>query len=253
LKTPKIIVGSGWWSTPDPNPWMISDAITRTPEFFGLWLHLVRKYIAPARIVIVDSHAPRKPPPDLRAQVEWIELDENYGHANDLRFGVRSGKYCGVMRALLATATLALCNDADLYAYIEQGALIRGEGFVQRALGGREPTILIGQRTIGGRGLRGPALEMHQMSVVIVGRAGLERFIASLLAARETDGELPPEVKLEKYCAPFELLGVPFGRSRPLDFSLPAFYVKHATTAELREFLELENIEPAVFGLSLPA
>jgi len=254
VKTPKIIVGSGWWSTPDPNPWLIGDAITRAPEFFGLWLHLVKAYIAPSRIVIVDSHAPRKPPPELRSQVEWIELDENYGHANDLRTGLRSGKYAGCTRALLATATLALCNDADLFCYIEQGCLVHGDGFVQRALDGREPTIFLGQRTAGGRGLHGGlAVDYHQMSVVIVGRSGLERFIASLVAGIETDGELPPEVKLAKYCAPFEVLGIPFGRSRPLDFSLPAFYVKHATAAELQGFLEFENLDPAAFGLPLPA
>jgi hypothetical protein len=190
----------------------------------------------------------------LRSQVDWIELDENYGHSYELRLGERSGKYCGFTRALLASATLALFNDADLFCHIEQGCLIRGESFLQSALDGREPTILFGQRTSGGRGLFGkPAIAMHQTSVMIVGRAALERFIASLLAAPEADGELPPEVKLEKYCAPFEHLGIPFGRSRPLDFSLPAFYIKHATIDELRAFLELENIEPAAFGLSLPA
>lgn len=254
MDTPRIIVGSGWWSTSEPNPWLIGDPVTRSPEFFPLWLYLVQKYIRPSQIIVVDSHSPRKPSSDLRAnsKVTWLELSKNYGHANDLRTGIASGKYCGVTRAVVLSATVALCNDADLFCYLEQGCLVHGEDFIRSALAGRHPTIMLGSPTEGGRGLHGgAAAPMHQMSLILVGRESLERFITSLMAAPESDGELSPELKLARYCAPFQLLAVPFGRSRPIDFSAPAFYVKHSTADELRQFFQVENIQPSQFGVSL--
>jgi len=250
-KPPKVVVGSGWWSTSGHNPWLIGDAITRSPVFFSLWLYLVEKYIRPAQIVIFDSRSPRKPSPKLRSRVTWIEFDANYGHANDLRTGVVSGKYAGCTRAILAGATLALCNDADIFCYVEQGTLIRGHEFLSAALAGREPTIVLGERVAGGAGLHGGvAAAMHQMSLIVVGRRSLERFISAILSAPESDGELSPEVKLERQCTPFDVLGVPYGRSRPIDFSRPAFYIKHATAEELQRFLEIEEIESDLFSFA---
>jgi hypothetical protein len=250
LAARRVVVGSGWWSSPAPNPWNIGDPITRSPEFFGLWLHLVQRYIEPAAIVVVDSASPRKPPAKLRAAATWIELDANHGHANDLCTGLHPGKLAGVTRAIVLAATFALCDDADIFCYVEQGCLVRGDGFIAGALAGRPPGIMFGAPTRDGRGLHGgPAAAMHQMSVILVGRASIPRFVNALLTAPESDGDMSPEIKLARYCAPFEELALPFGRSRPIDFTVPAFYIKHATTEELQQFCRVEGIRAGYFGL----
>ena len=66
MRPQKVLVGSGWWSNGGAGPWLIGHRAPKTPEFFGLWLHLVRCYISPDHIVVVDSHSPLKPTPDLR-------------------------------------------------------------------------------------------------------------------------------------------------------------------------------------------
>jgi hypothetical protein len=228
---------------------LIGHRAPKTPEFFGLWLHLVRRYIGPDHIVVVDSHSPLKPSPDLRNSLTWIELDQNYGHPTDIGRTIIT-KYCGFTRTVLLSAMYALCADADLFCYVEQDCVVYGHDMIGHALAGREPTVMIGARTEGGVGLRRPqALPMHQQSLMLVGRACLERFISGLMTGPETDGELSPEAKLERDCAPFEILGIPYGRSRPINFSTPCFYAEHLTADELTRFCALEGVRPADFGL----
>ena len=84
---------------------------------------------------------------------------------------------------------------------------------------------------------------MLQQSVMVVKRSGLCKFIAKLMAAPEADGELPPEVKMERDMAPHGILLAPYGRSRPIEFSRSHFYAQHLTRDELNAFLESENLQ----------
>ena len=249
----KTVVGSGWWSAGLPHDWTIGTHDTHSPEFFRTWLALVRRYIAPDRIVVTDSASPLKPAPADRAGVEWIELDRNYGHANDIRVGRIRTKHSGFMRSVYLGATYALACDADYFVYLEQDCVIHGERFLDAIIEGLEHPIALGARTVGGVGISGPAAPMLQQSLMVVAKAGLERFITAILLAPEGDGEVPPEVKFERDLQPFGVLSVPFGRSRPLDFSLPHFYAQHLSRAELTEFLDREPSIPAPAGVAAVA
>lgn len=249
---PKVIVGSGWWCNRQRSRWTIGDDMTRVPEFFDLWLHLVRHYVKPDHVVVVDSNSPHKPANISQPGLTWIELDRNYGHANDLRVGEIASKFCGFTRSVLLTAMFALSNDADIYCYVEQDCVVRGDDFIDRALAGREPTILIGAPTQNGVGLGGRiAAPMYQQSLIIVGRASLERFIAGVMRGPESDGEVSPEIKMVRDCAPLDLLAIPYGRSRPINFGLPCYYAQHLTGPELANFLAAEHLSPGDFRLNL--
>ncbi len=237
----KVVVGSGWWSDHSPHDWTIGTQEAHTPAFFSLWLKLVKKYVSPSCIVVTDSHAPLKPSIVDRAGVEWIELDQNYGHSNDIRIGRISTKHSGFTRSLFLGATYAIACDADYYVYVEQDCVIHGDGILDAIVAGMEHPIALGARTSGGQGIEGRAAPMFQQSLIVVARSGLERFISAILSAPETDGELPPEEKLARDLAPFSELCIPFGRSRPLDFSYPHFYAQHLTAVELASFLALEK------------
>jgi hypothetical protein len=240
---PKIVVSSGWWCDYETPAWRIGDPATRSPGFFELWYRLVMKYIEPTRIVVTDSAAPLKPAPAYRERVTWIELDRNYGHANDIRFGLSITKYSGGSRARILGCAYALCCDADYYMYVEQDCLVHGEHLLDAALDGTTEAVVVGGPTEGGRGLVPGtiALPMLQNSLIIVRRDGLERLLHAMILAAETDGELPPEKKMERDYAPYELLAIPYGRSRPIDFTRSHFYAQHLTASELAEFCSLEG------------
>ena len=237
----KVVVGSGWWSDSTPHDWTIGSADTHAPAFFRIWLRLVRKYLSPDRIVVTDSCSPLKPPAADREGVEWIELDRNYGHSNDIRLGRIQTKHSGFTRSVFLGATYALACDADYYVYVEQDCVIRGEGFLDAAIAGMKHPIALGAPTVGGVGIDGPAAPMLQQSLIVVARTGLERFIAGIVTATESDGDVPPEIKFARRLKPFSTIAIPFGRSRPLDFSVPHFYAQHLTAEELRAFLMLEG------------
>jgi hypothetical protein len=249
---PKIVVGSGWWCDGTRNPWLIGDQISKMPEFFGLWLHLVRRYVEPDQIVIIDSRSPLKPAEHLRKDLTWIEMDRNYGHSNDIRIGKIATKFAGSTRAQLLGAMFALCNDADIFCYVEQDCIIRGRNLIDRALGGQQPGIVIGGPPVNAIALNGgPAAGFHQEAMIIVGRTSLDRFITGRMKGPETDGELSSEVKLTRDCAPIDILAIPYGRSRPIEFERPHYYAQHLTEDELRKFLLVEQLRANDFNLPL--
>ncbi len=83
--SPKVIVGSGWWCNDEDSEWGIGCKATRSIPFFSLWLTQVMKCLSPHKIVITDSHSPIKPDHAAYDLIQWVELDKNYGHANDIR------------------------------------------------------------------------------------------------------------------------------------------------------------------------
>jgi hypothetical protein len=240
---PKVVVGSGWWCADSPHDWAIGSPATRSVAFFDIWYRQVMRCLNPERIVVTDSASPVKPDHRSYRGVHWIELDRNYGHANDLRTGRICTKYSGYTRAVINGAMYALCCDADFYVYVEQDCLLHGENFLKHAVGDAAEDILMGRATEKGRGLRGAAAApMPQQSLVIVRNVGLPRFIEGIVNAPYTDGELSPEMIMQDRLAPVGFLRVPYGRSRPIDFEHSHFYAQHLDADELQRFLTLIGV-----------
>jgi hypothetical protein len=241
---PKVVVGSGWWSAGVRSQWNIGDDLIRSTAFFALWHRQVMKSLNPTMILVTDSNSPNKPDWRKFDRVQWIELDKNYGHSNDIRVGLSKTKFSGTNRSKIMGASFALCCDADYFVYVEQDCLLRGDDFLKAAIGDRDFDFFCGQRTDGGIGLHGGvAAPMLQNSVLIMGRRGIEKYISKMIAAPETDGELSSELKMERDMAPYGTLQVPYGRSRPIDFSRSHFYAQHFTLDELVAFLEVEQLK----------
>lgn len=240
---PKVVVGSGWWSDTARSPWNIGDDLTRSPRFFALWHRQVMLSFAPDRIVVTDSDAPLKPDWSEFQRVVPIALDANYGHANDIRTGRLDTKFCGFTRSVLMGAMYALCCDADYYVYVEQDCLVHGENLLDVAIGRGAFDFYCGQRTRGGKGFNGAmASSMFQQSLQIASRKGLEKLILATISASESDGEVSPEVKMVRDMRPHGLLKIPYGRSRPVDFSRSHYYAQHLDRDELHAFMDAQGL-----------
>jgi hypothetical protein len=242
---PKVVVGSGWWSDGATRSYHIGHPTTRTAWFFEIWHQQVERCLTPARIVVTDSRSPLKPAYAAHPTVVWIELDANYGHANDIREGRIHTKYSGFTRSVLNGAIHALCCDADYYVYVEQDCLLKGDRLLDHAIGDSRCDILVGQATQNGRGLgTTPAAGMLQQSFMIVRRSGLERFICGLLGSAWTDGDVSPEEIMRRVFDPLDTVRIPFGRSRPIDYRVAHCYVHHLQPAELALFLASAGVDP---------
>lgn len=239
----KVVVGSGWWCARKPHRWIKGSQQACATSFFRLWHRQVLQCLKPDRIVITDSNAPLKPDLSDFQNISWIELDANYGHPNDIRVGSIKTKLSGFTRSVINGAMYALCCDADYYVYVEQDCLLRGEDFLEKAIGSSNEEILLGKHTVGGKGIYGkPAAQTLQQSLMIVKKTAISRFISKTIDAEESDGERSPELKMERDLVPFGFVDVPFGRSRPIDFSQSHFYAQHLDDAEILEFLKGEQL-----------
>jgi hypothetical protein len=234
----KVVVGSGWWCDGQRHRWMLGSLDTRATGFFPHWYRQVMRCLQPDRVVVTDSASPLKPDRTGLDALEWIELDANYGHPNDIRIGLLHHKWCGFTRTVLSGAMHALCCDADWYVYVEQDCLLQGDDFLEHAIGGSDEAIFLGAPTENGRGLNGNiAAPMLQQSLMIVRRDALPRFIDAIATAPWTDGEQSPEETMRLRLPPFGLVAVPYGRSRPIDFARSHFYAQHLEEDELARML----------------
>jgi hypothetical protein len=239
----KVVVASGWWSDTSRSAWNIGDDLTRSPQFFALWHRQVMLSFSPDSIVVTDSNSPLKPEWSKFQGVVPIALDKNYGHANDIRVGRINTKYCGFTRSVLMGAMYALCCDADYFIYVEQDCLVHGENLLDVAVGRCAFDFYCGQRTKGGRGFNGAmASAMFQQSLQIATKKGIERLIVSITSAEESDGVVSPEVKMVRDMRPHGLLKIPYGRSRPVDFSRSHYYAQHLNRDELTAFMEAQGL-----------
>jgi hypothetical protein len=231
----KVVVGSGWWCAEAWPSWLIGAAATRSPQFFELWLAQVLRCLRPAKIIVTDSAAPIKPAVRHPSLV-WVELDRNYGHAIDIKNGLINTKYCGFTRSVMNGAMYALCCDADYYVYVEQDCILVGDDLLAHAIGDASEDILLGPPPVNGIGLNGtPAAPMLQQSLIVVRGQVLPRFIEGLAAAPWSDGEKSPEIIMAERLQPLGQLRIPYGRSRPIDFSLSHFYAQHLSEGELAQ------------------
>ena len=129
----------------------------------------------------------------------------------------------------------ALACEASHYVYVEQDCLVFGDNLLAAAIGASEADILLGQPTRNGVGLLRSPPRMLQQCLMIVRRAGLERFISGILASELTDGQRSPEETARVMLQPIDLVKIPYGRSRPIDPECPHFYAQHLTDAELAQ------------------
>ncbi len=253
MKADKIVVGSGWWCDATPHDWAIGSPATRCATFFDLWYKQVSRCLHPDRIVITDSASPLKPDFNSYKGVQWVELDRNYGHSNDIRVGRIQTKYSGFTRSVIGGAMHALCCDADVYVYVEQDCLVFGENFLAQAIGDSTADILLGAPTENGKGLYGgSAAPMVQQSLIIVRRSALERFLIELLGVPKSDGEVSPEETMRERLNPFDFLQVPYGRSRPIDFNRSHFYAQHLDDEEYARFREKIEFTEGARAATLP-
>ena len=236
---PKVVVGSGWWCDGKDSECRIGAPSTNTIMFFYLWYTQVLKCLSPSSIVITDNHSPLKPDYQSFNLIHWIELDGNYGHANDIRTGKIKAKYSGFTQSVITGCMYALVCDADYYVYVEQDCLLKGDNFLTQAIGESTEDILIGAPTEGGKGLHEkPAAAMQKQSLMIVKRSGMERFLTGLLQANCNDGE----VSMERQLQPLGTVQAPYGQSRPIDFSKSHFYAQHLSQDELDKFIEVADL-----------
>lgn len=266
----KYVVTTGWWCpdvmTKDTRSQLIGDASIRKKDFFSLWLKAVTSYTKPKKILVVDSASPIKPDTQGEPQVEIVSLDCNAGHSTN-----HLGKYAGVTRAHIMGMLYALSCEVDYWVYIEQDALIYGDGIVEECIDKLESGIMFG----GGSGTPQPM----QQSFMIMKTELIPSFIKRLTGIKASDYRISPEMKfamctsrvalvlpevffyenhhtqedkkllsriyrkigriLIKKLVNFDTLPVDYGRKRPINFNAKHFYFQHGCDFELKKYLTL--------------
>ena len=263
------IIASGWWC-PDTEkrvegrPYAGSEVI-RSAEFHHLWSAVVDAWTTPSAVFIVDSASPVSPP-ITNSRYSTLRLDHNPGHAT-----VHTGHYSGWTASVLHSLEYALSADADYLVYVEQDALLFGDGVIEHCIACMRKPLMFGS----GDGTPQPL----QQSFFIVRKDGMRRFLAALHLIARPDKVIAPEWKfmlaslgmhgtfVEWLCADevrrarlhrllgptmqkigFDLLPIGWGRRRPLELSAKHFYFQHGTREELHTYLRLlpESIRNAV-------
>jgi len=263
----KYLVATGWWAcqrSVDTRDELIGSDDLREAEFHALWLQLVKKYTNYEEIVVIDSASPMLPEKD-KDEV-WITLRKNFGHSTN-----HETKLCGVSRSFLMSLMYAYVNDYDYWVYIEQDAVIYGEGIVEKAIEACESGIIWGA----GKNTPQPV----QQSFMVFAKERIPEFIYQYEKIRATDFEISPEWKfwfaanrIAKYLPvsflkllsknqsgkfkksaqkvglrllywfnDFNELPFGYGRVRPVCFDDEHFYFQHGNSDELNFFLKKMN------------
>jgi len=258
----RYIITTGWWSTEDSSDTRIvknGDSIIRSKQFHKLWYDVVQRYTTPKKIYVIDSDSPQKPILNQDNEV-LISLLENAGHSTN-----HNGKLSGVSRAHLLGMSLAMVNEVDYWVYIEQDALIYGEGIIEKCIKDMKKPYMFGL------GFKTP--QPVQQSFMIIRKEAIPDFIKNFNAIKSTDNQISPETKFAIATSPFLMIlpeflfkeihkdsfknkviwklfkifqgfdNIPFGygRVRPIDFSDNYFYFQHGTKEELDNFVEKYN------------
>ncbi|MCV2883275.1 hypothetical protein OE749_01020 [Aestuariibacter sp. AA17] len=267
----KYIIGSGWWCADNPslddNEFRIKygDDEIRGKDFHHVWYDSVNTNTNPSKIVIVDSCSPTKPPLDRNdPRIEFISLNENPGHSTK-----HTGKYSGWTRSVLLGLSYAINCDCDYFVYVEQDALLKGKGIIEREIANMKRPFVFGKQ----RGLAQPL----QQSFFIIDMKYAELFLSRYMAIKARDNKISPERKFAIatsailgalpeslfYQPPlnnvfqkvlhrvqsailkvFGCYGVTvsgYGRDRPIKFDDEYFYFQHGSKEELQTYLETQH------------
>ena len=274
MKDKTYIIGSGWWcDTPASNVVSGSsndtevreDSVTgserkilgddeiRSESFHQLWYRGVDEFTNPKKIIIVDSNSPVIPslnPNDQR--LEFVSLAENSGHSTGCKT-----KFCGWTKSVLVGLQYALLSEVDYFIYIEQDALIYGEGIIEHCIDNMKKPCMFGS----GEGTPQPL----QQSFFIIDIKFASQFIERLQKIDFMDRDLSPENKFtlatskyfnyNNFCAKriksdkkkkrfysgirnFDHLPFGYGRNRPVDFDQKYFYFQHGQKSEVQRWKE---------------
>ncbi len=258
MKKFNYIITTGWWSTKDDvdeRTIKTGDSHIRSSEFHKLWYDVVNQYSSAKKIYVVDSDAPEKPILNDSDEV-LVSLLENAGHST-----AHKGKLCGVSRAHLLGMSLAMVNEADYWVYIEQDALIYGDGIIEKCIEQMKKPYMFGD----GWGTPQPT----QQSLMIIKREAIPKFIKNFNAIKATDNQISPETKfaiatstflrilpeylfinihtksfknrviwrLFKMFKGFDNIPFGYGRVKPINFNDEYFYFQHGDKDELDNFM----------------
>ena len=201
MNSNKYIITTGWWCGPDSG---VNNQRTkygseniRTLGFFEKWYAAVNRFSNPVKILIVDSASESLPSILFDKRLELISLDENSGHSTS-----HIGKYAGVTRAHICGMIYAMCCNVDYWVYIEQDALIYGNGIVEYAISKLKNDIMFGD----GHGTPQPM----QQSFMIMKTSAIPAFIYNFTKINKTDAEISPEMK-------FWMASTGLSKSLPID------------------------------------
>jgi hypothetical protein len=261
----KYIITTGWWcdnDNSDDRAVKFGTPELRNSTFFPIWYDSVKKHTSPERIYVIDSHSPVKPDISCYNDIDWLSLDKNAGHSTK-----HIGKYCGVSRSFMLSMMRVYCSDTDYWVYIEQDALLKGDGIVEYAISKMKKPMMFGC----GWGTPQPI----QQSMMIIKKEYIPTFLKRYSNIKATDSEISPEYKfaiatsailrfipefffkkldkktLISKCvakfvfhitngplAEFQPLPFGFGRARPLDFNSEFMYFQHGEQLELEQYLQ---------------
>jgi hypothetical protein len=255
------IITSGWWCGDNGDitrPYHGSDKI-RELNFFTQWKHSITSNSSPKAIFIVDSASDKKPSPEQLSGMEFVSLMDNAGHSTR-----HKGKFSGYMRSIIMGIEYARLCDVDYWVYVEQDALLSGQGIIEHCIKSMKTPYMFGS----GDGTP----QFLQQSLIIIHRDGFDKFLQQLSRIKARDCEISPETKfliassspyrllpetllrqisknnrlgrfIKKwitkslpYLRGYDLLPIGYGRTRPINFTAPYYYFQHGSDEELDKY-----------------
>ncbi len=217
----------------------------RSAECSKLWWHCVNRFTRAAHVFITDSNSPVPMfrPPIMQYPVEYNRLVKNFGHPAQ-----EDSVFSGCARSTMLGLLFCYVNDFDHAVLLEQGCLIYGENFFERLIQEYpDADVIIPD------GARTP--QPIQMGLFIVKRPAIPAFIKGYhdLLTKFTDREMSPEKKIAEICKGLNTatINLGAGRARPVNFSATHFFVKHLSTADLKQFADKVNYALPDFGKTL--
>ncbi len=180
------IIGSGWWcDESDTNRYRIGSDKIRSEEFHHLWYQAVNTFTKPEKIFIVDSASPVPIPYNTKdSRFEVVKLTQNPGHPTK-----HTGKYSGWTISAMLGMEYALYCGVDYFVYIEQDALVYGEGIIEKCISAMTKPIMFGAG--------GKSIHPLQQSFFIIHKSEIEKFICNINKINLPDCIIPPE---KKFC-----------------------------------------------------
>ncbi|HRW98596.1 MAG TPA: hypothetical protein P5280_03860, partial [Cyclobacteriaceae bacterium] len=247
------IIGTGWWCTDEDEKiklkerkFLGSDSI-RGRDFHLLWYESICRNTSPRKILIVDSNSPLHPNLNIDDnRIEFLSLPFNAGHSTN-----HIGKWAGWTRSVILGLQYAQVADVDYFVYVEQDALLKGQGIIEYCITRMKTPYMFGC----GQGTP----QILQQSFFIIHRNAINHFLTRLVAMRDADSQLCPEDKfaiatsqvlttmspmlkklstyrrwrLIRLLSRYDHLPLGYGRTRPIDFSDKYFYFQHGTDEEI--------------------
>jgi|GEM_PF-1870525 len=208
----RLVVVSGFYS----------DGSGRAEDFFSVWYDNTIRYSKPFRIYIINGGSV----PVNYGDCHWINLAENLGHMSQMQPGQQLG---GWSSAVLIGCLLAYHDRADMI-YKEQDCLAFGN-YVERLY-----------QDLGDKGMvtgsvntTGEAAGLLSQSLVLTRLDFLLELVARYISLWPSDRQYLTEQKFAEISRSGRVAQTKMGydRSRPVNYSDPAFYMQKITAEEM--------------------